>query len=928
MRIFLSYKFSDEAFVHRVNYYLRRQPGIESFCYAGDRHDASWYPLVLQKLNASDKFVLFCNPQFQSADKEQARRALGNTQATEATQFFQNKGANASDVVVVLLHDSQENEAGRPLSDDAKAFFSNNPARVPVAISIDRPDHVARPNDDQAQQCARKILALLDPNATWIEDDGLPIGYPFDYEKDIIDEFYAGHGYLVSPKRLEQGCPIRWPEVPKRPPTLDPNPLPEEEIGTYRPDSAQVIVDVRSLYHNHEKVEQCPFRMKLTFREAGPRRWLCFPPEDELHIGIVVSGGIAPGINAVIAGLVERHVLYYEKGCQRKNMQAYPKPGVSRLDIVLYQDGLEGIGKDKRLNLTLEDLRQRIAEGADLGGSMIGTSRYDDLITRPGNKDRDKELEGIVNNLNGKIDILYVIGGDGTMRAAHAIHRTAKRMGCNVSVVAIPKTMDNDILWVWQSFGFLTAVERAKQSITQLQAEVKSNPRLCIIQLFGSDSGFVVSHAALASGSCDGALIPEAGFQMKDLSHHIQNRLYRRHAESGNQRTYGTVLLAETAIPLDAEDYLDDPEVGLEESEKREIRRFLGSPLLNVDDIVNWGDFCKALNKNDGQYKAALQRIRNSLPKEVMAIVKTVAQGPEPAWDQQAMMATVVKALNMRVIGGPAQGEDTFAEGITAPGDAKLIRYLMEAAKAADSDEKLDAVFFVMEGLHLAHEAFVTRTKSERLKDDLQKIKRDLDSLVKDPAIDIIRKELEEKQRAVELALQELREQAREKLPLIMGKSLNRILLEEVLKGHIRPLSLCPGDGRVHGQTPDELRTGGLKIVSRVLKRDIRNAEALARPVATYKDYCSKFRVFTNEPRHLLRAISPSASDVVFGHRLGVLAVDNAMAGYTDFLVSQWITEYVLIPLELVVLGRKRIPPDGIFWKSVLAKTDTAEMFK
>ena len=52
------------------------------------------------------------------------------------------------------------------------------------------------------------------------------------------------------------------------------------------------------------------------------------------------------------------------------------------------------------------------------------------------------------------------------------------------------------------------------------------------------------------------------------------------------------------------------------------------------------------------------------------------------------------------------------------------------------------------------------------------------------------------------------------------------------------------------------------------------------------------------------------------------------MAGYTDFLVSQWITEYVLIPLELVVLGRKRIPPDGIFWKSVLAKTDTAEMFK
>jgi len=63
-------------------------------------------------------------------------------------------------------------------------------------------------------------------------------------------------------------------------------------------------------------------------------------------------------------------------------------------------------------------------------------------------------------------------------------------------------------------------------------------------------------------------------------------------------------------------------------------------------------------------------------------------------------------------------------------------------------------------------------------------------------------------------------------------------------------------------------------------------------------------------------------SDIVMGQRLGTLAVDNAMAGYTDFMISQWLTEYVLIPLKLVVLGRKRIPQSGIFWKSVLAKTD------
>jgi 6-phosphofructokinase len=111
--------------------------------------------------------------------------------------------------------------------------------------------------------------------------------------------------------------------------------------------------------------------------------------------------------------------------------------------------------------------------------------------------------------------------------------------------------------------------------------------------------------------------------------------------------------------------------------------------------------------------------------------------------------------------------------------------------------------------------------------------------------------------------------------------------------------------------------------------RDIREAKTIENlPFREkYKRYCSKFRVFTNEPRHLLRAIQPSVSDVIFGHRLGILAVDNAMAGYTDFMVSQWLTEYVLVPLELVVLGRKRVPQEGIFWKSVLAKTGTADLF-
>ena len=126
--------------------------------------------------------------------------------------------------------------------------------------------------------------------------------------------------------------------------------------------------------------------------------------------------------------------------------------------------------------------------------------------------------------------------------------------------------------------------------------------------------------------------------------------------------------------------------------------------------------------------------------------------------------------------------------------------------------------------------------------------------------------------------------------------------------------------GAVEGQTNDRLRSAGLKIVSQGLKNLLTDTteEKIGRgPQPRWKD----LRVFTNEPRHLLRAIRPSCTDIIMGNRLGTLAVDNAIAGYTDFMISQWLTEYVLVPLELVMLGRKRIPKSGIFWKSTIAKT-------
>jgi len=244
-----------------------------------------------------------------------------------------------------------------------------------------------------------------------------------------------------------------------------------------------------------------------------------------------------------------------------------------------------------------------------------------------------------VNGLrHDQIDILYVIGGEGTMRAAHAIATRARQRWLSappqdhsakqISVVGIPKTMDNDVLWVWQAFGFLSAVEKAKEFIAQLDTEAKSNPRLCVVQLFGSDSGFVVSHAALASGVCRAALIPEVGFTMAKLSDYMRRELAKDFDSKDSklqQSPYGIILLAETAIPRDIEEYMDEPEyadVKLDEDEKEAIRRFVGSVLLNPGDILNWSLFLRDLSGENGGAVASSNVVFDLLPEDVKETVR------------------------------------------------------------------------------------------------------------------------------------------------------------------------------------------------------------------------------------------------------------------------------------------------------------------
>jgi 6-phosphofructokinase 1 len=308
---------------------------------------------------------------------------------------------------------------------------------------------------------------------------------------------------------------------------------------------------------------------------------------------------------------------------------------------------------------------------------MLGMRRYLDLY-------RLELARAIVRELyNHKIDILYVVGGDGSLSTAHEIAKIAlrkekQRGGRRISVVGIPKTMDNDVMWVSESFGFKTAVEKATDIINTLNAEAETSRRICLIELFGAESGYVAAHSALASGHVDLVLVPED---------------------------------------------------------------FLGLSTKQCQDALN-------------QY----------------------------------------------------------------------LDYLINKVTRTRPDEKPHAVVVVAEGA-----AKILREKKVKIG----------------------------KKR-------------------VSDHNERGFLIQ--LKGYLKDKKLKDTDGNEIG-------------------------------------------VFFNRPRHYIRASAANAQDKIYCEQLGALAVDSALAGFTDFMLSQWLTSYVLVPLELVVDRHKRIPTSTIFWKHVVNST-------
>lgn len=222
----------------------------------------------------------------------------------------------------------------------------------------------------------------------------------------------------------------------------------------------------------------------VTFEKAGPRERLYYTPA-HVRAGILSCGGLCPGMNDVIRSVVR--CLWNRYGVRRIAGVRYGYKGL------IAEYGLPVLELDPDL---VDDIHK-------LGGTMLGTSR--------GDGERTAEIVDAIERLN--LNMIFAIGGDGTQKGALAMSDELDRRGLKVAVVGIPKTIDNDLLYLDRSFGFETAVERAAEAVSAAHAEAHSSINgVGLVKLMGRDSGFIAVHTALASHEANFVLIPEVPF--------------------------------------------------------------------------------------------------------------------------------------------------------------------------------------------------------------------------------------------------------------------------------------------------------------------------------------------------------------------------------------------------------------------------------
>jgi 6-phosphofructokinase 1 len=262
----------------------------------------------------------------------------------------------------------------------------------------------------------------------------------------------------------------------------------------------------------------------LQFELAGPRAKLFFDAK-KTRAAIVTCGGLCPGLNNVIRSLfLELHYGY----------------GVH--DVLGFRGGYGGL--DPKCGVEPVQITPEFVDGIHQeGGTILGTSR--------GPVDVQRAVENLIAR---KIDILFTIGGDGTQRGANDFYQEARKRGHALSVVGVPKTIDNDVGFVSRTFGFFSAVEEAKRVLNCAHTEARSVKNgISIVKLMGRHAGFITAGAVVASQDVNFALIPEVLFKIDIFLAALKERMLKKsHAVIAVAEGAGQDLLAGDAGARDA----------------------------------------------------------------------------------------------------------------------------------------------------------------------------------------------------------------------------------------------------------------------------------------------------------------------------------------------------------------------------------------
>lgn len=241
------------------------------------------------------------------------------------------------------------------------------------------------------------------------------------------------------------------------------------------------------------------------FEMAGPREKLYFDPS-KAKCAVVTCGGLCPGLNDVIRAIVMTAHNEYHVPC-----------------VLGIRYGLAGFVPSQGYDV-LELTPKNVGQIHEFGGTTLGSSRG------------PQEVEEIVDALERmNISILFMIGGDGTLKAAEKVQAEISKRGLSIALVGLPKTIDNDIQFASPSFGFDTAVEKATEAIRCAHVEATGAPwGIGLVKVMGRESGFIAAQSAMALQDVDFVLVPEDEFDLdgdNGFLGHLESRI-REHGHA------------------------------------------------------------------------------------------------------------------------------------------------------------------------------------------------------------------------------------------------------------------------------------------------------------------------------------------------------------------------------------------------------------